>query len=238
MPGNWGVHTMRLIGNSALISAALIGLGLTIAPVAAFAQTVAQPTPVPATTATQAPARPVTDESVSAVDVIATPASDLNIKKTDIPALLIAAQDDPYTLGGLRSCSALGAEIGRFDAVLGEDLDVREDAAARLSAGRVAQSVVGAMIPFRGVIRELSGANDQDRKMRAAIFAGGVRRGFLKGVGIQRGCPYPARPATAAIAAQAETARTTATAARRPASTRRSGKKVRYTAQPVVQTTR
>ena len=41
-----------------------------------------------------------------------------------------------------------------------------------------------------------------------ALYAGSVRRAFLKGVGQQRGCAYPARSATpeviAALAAQRE----------------------------------
>ncbi len=231
---------MRLTGNSALIGAVFAGLGLSLVPTSAHAQAVVQP--VPATTATPAPtpapARPVTDESVSAVDVIATPASDLNLKKTDIPALLIAAQADPYSLAGLRRCSDIASAIGTLDGALGDDLDMRESGKSAMTAGSVAQSVVGALIPFRGVIREISGANDQDRKMRAAIFAGGARRGFLKGVGIQRGCPYPARPAPAAIVAQ-RAAENAATAAAKPRkAARRSGSKVRYTTQPVVQGTR
>jgi hypothetical protein len=56
--------------------------------------------------------------------------------------------------------------------------------------------VVGSLIPFRGIIRELSGANDQQRKVSTAIQAGVARRAYLKGVGQQRGCAYPARAAT------------------------------------------
>ena len=60
----------------------------------------------------------------------------------------------------------------------------------------MAQAAVGAFIPFRGLIREVSGANAQEKKVQAAVYAGSVRRAFLKGVGQQRGCRYPARPAT------------------------------------------
>jgi hypothetical protein len=60
----------------------------------------------------------------------------------------------------------------------------------------MAQSVVGSLMPFRGIVREISGANDQRRKVQAAIEAGYARRAFLKGVGQERGCRYPARSAT------------------------------------------
>ncbi|MGG2005328.1 hypothetical protein [Novosphingobium resinovorum] len=59
--------------------------------------------------------------------------------------------------------------------------------------------MVASFIPFRGLIREVSGANAQDRKVNAAIQAGLTRRGFLKGVGSAKGCRYPASPAPASV---------------------------------------
>lgn len=141
--------------------------------------------------------KPITDRSVDAEDVAKTPLTDLNLSKDEIPALLIDAQLKPYDLAGLGKCRALVAEVEKFNAVLGPDLDLPQDAEARVSAGRVAKSVVGSFIPFRGILREITGANNQDRKVRAAIDAGLARRGFLKGVGATRGCAYPARPASA-----------------------------------------
>ena len=148
------------------------------------------------------PEKPITQRDPSAVDVIATPASDLNLKKGEIPAILVSAQNAPYDLTGLRGCRDLSAEVGRLDAVLGEDIDIAQAPSRRLSAGKVAQSVVGSFIPFRGVIREISGANEQDRRLQLAIYSGSSRRSFLKGVGLQRGCPWPARSATPAMLAR------------------------------------
>lgn len=142
------------------------------------------------------PQKPVTRREPSAVDVIATPASDLNLKKDEIPPILLAAGVDPYGLGTLRRCADLSAEVARLDAVLGDDIDIAQSRSGRPSAGKVAQSVVGSFIPFRGVIREISGANENERRLQAAIYAGTARRSFLKGVGLQRGCPWPARSAT------------------------------------------
>ncbi len=139
------------------------------------------------------PPAPVTDKQVSAVDVAATPVSDLNIKKDKIPELLLTAQQAPYSLSGLGTCSRLSAEIGRLNAVLGDDIDIVPNGGKRTSAGLVAQEVVGSFIPFRGVIREVSGANGHERDMKAAIVAGLSRRSFLKGTGQAKGCAYPAR---------------------------------------------
>ncbi len=150
----------------------------------------------PALAAQSEPEKPITQREPSAVDVVATPATDLNLRKGEIPAVLLAAQIDPYGLRAMRRCSDISAAVRQLDAVLGDDIDIAQAPGRKLSAGKVAQSVVGSFIPFRGIIREISGANDQDRRLQAAIFAGTARRSFLRGVGLQRGCAWPARPAT------------------------------------------
>ena len=148
------------------------------------------------------PEKPIMQQDVSAKDVAATPISDLNLKKAAIPQLLLEAQNDPYTLTGLGTCAKLSEAVTSLDQILGDDIDIDAINKTKLQAGRVAQSVVGAFIPFQGVIREVSGANSQDRKLRAAVLAGSARRSFLKGTGLARGCAYPARPASATDAAR------------------------------------
>lgn len=147
-------------------------------------------------------AKPISQQDVSAKDVAATPMTDLGLRKGEIPKLLLDAQERPYELDSGTGCSKLIEEVAAFDAMLGHDADIDAAANRGLQAGRVAQSVIGAFIPFRGVIREVSGASAQDRKLRSAINAGNARRGFLKGMGLSRGCAYPARPASAKDAAR------------------------------------
>lgn len=127
-------------------------------------------------------------------DVARTPLSDLNIDSKDIPPVLLAAAGDPYGSEGLSSCNDIVAKIAELDQVLGGDYDVVGEADTSISEGKIAQGVVGSVIPFRGLIREVSGAAGDQRKLQAAATAGMVRRGFLKGIGLQRGCRYPARP--------------------------------------------
>lgn len=179
-----------------------------------------------------APDRPVTDRDVSAGDVVRTPISDLNLRKDDIPALLTGAQADPYGVAGLRKCSQLSAAVADLDAVLGDDIDVPQDGKQKVSAGRVAQAAVGAFIPFRGLIREISGANEQDRRLLIAIQAGVARRAFLKGYSQARGCRVAARPVPALTQVQ-QTAAPNAKAA--PSAKPQRGQKVQFTSQPVVQ---
>lgn len=146
--------------------------------------------------------RPITDREPDVVDVAKTPMTDLNLSRTEIPALLAEAELRPYALQNLETCSQLSAAVGELDAILGPDLDLPQAERARLSKGRIAQWAVGTFIPFRSLIREVSGANRQERAIRSAIQAGLARRGFLKGVGAARNCPYPASPATETIIAQ------------------------------------
>jgi len=116
----------------------------------------------------------------------------------EVPAKLAAVQDDPYSLAGLGKCAAIIREVEELNAVLGPDVNERSEKGdsdkAEATVGRVAGSVAGSFIPFGGVIGEITGANDERRRYAAALYAGTVRRGFLKGVGLERGCKAPARP--------------------------------------------
>lgn len=130
-----------------------------------------------------------------AAEVARTPLRDLNIDARDVPAVLQTASRDPYALAGMDTCDAIVTDVAALDMVLGADYDIAVDGGDdRLSEGRIGQSVVGSILPFRGIVREVTGAAANDRELRAAYTAGMVRRAFLKGLGLGRGCAYPARP--------------------------------------------
>jgi hypothetical protein len=116
----------------------------------------------------------------------------------EAPPKLLAIQGDPYSLAGLGKCSAIIREVTELNEVLGPDVnemvDKDREKKREETAGRVAGSLAGSVIPFRGLIGEVTGANAERRRYAAAVYAGTVRRGFLKGVGLQRGCKAPARP--------------------------------------------
>ncbi|MEE4288985.1 MAG: hypothetical protein V2J14_06415 [Erythrobacter sp.] len=133
-------------------------------------------------------------EEPDAMDVARTPLDDFNIDTDEIPPVLVEAAADPYDATGLIGCNHIVAQIAVLDNLLGPDFDIPQEEGGGISAGRVAQSVVGSFIPFRGIVREVSGANKKRRELQTAITAGMVRRGYLKGMGEQRGCAYPARP--------------------------------------------
>ena len=146
----------------------------------------------------------VTDRTPNVVDVAMTPLSDLNLRRDPIPPILVWAQENPYSSTGLSDCDNILRGIGDLDAVLGDDVDTQPDAESRLSITGVAQRAIGMFIPFRGIIREISGANDHEYKFAQAIAAGLMRRSYLKGLGEARGCPYPARPMPQAMLAAME----------------------------------
>ncbi|MFM5917232.1 MAG: hypothetical protein ACKOOL_06825 [Novosphingobium sp.] len=175
-----------------LLSAALLAACLT-APLPALARGQDQAAP-----------KPIKDKEPDAVDVVTTPVTDLGLRGDKIPPLLQIAVRDPYDLNGLRTCAQLSYAISELDALLGPDRDIPQDRAEKLSAGRVAQAAVGSFIPFRGLIREVSGANKRQRAVDDAVEAGTARRSFLKGYGQARGCAYPAREITPAALAQLE----------------------------------
>ncbi|WP_379921194.1 hypothetical protein [Erythrobacter sp. R86502] len=136
-------------------------------------------------------------------EVAKTPLRDLNIDGRDIPEVLVAAAADPYALPAGGTCNALVSEIAALDTVLGADYDIaNDDGNDRFSQGRIGQSVVGSILPFRGILREVTGAAGNDRALRAAYTAGMVRRSFLKGLGLGKSCAYPAQPKERSIAAE------------------------------------
>lgn len=133
------------------------------------------------------------------------PLTDLNITRAEIPAPLKSAAAAPYHQVTDESCSAIGAEVLRLDAALGDDLDAVEEGedesvASKLAAGAL-RSLTTGWIPFRGILRNITGAEAHAKAVREAVLAGAVRRAYLKGVGERQGCPTPAAPRRAAAPA-------------------------------------
>lgn len=116
---------------------------------------------------------------------MAAPLRDINLVRSDIPDLLKKAQVDPYAPPS-PGCGPLKAEIQKFDDVLGDDYDDRGDDAKDDGMSRPVLSVVAStitdVIPMRGWVRRLTGAERHDQMVRDAIKAGFVRRGYLKGL--------------------------------------------------------
>lgn len=136
--------------------------------------------------------QPKKDDTVDKAGTIVTqPARDVGVVRTKIPLVLEAAVEEPYGLKGIKTCRQLADAVKELNGVLGEDLTVgREENENRV--GRFAEAggrtIVNSLIPFRGLVREVTGAGPAQRRLDAAIAAGFARRGFLRGVHLKRGC--------------------------------------------------
>jgi hypothetical protein len=155
--------------------------------------------------ASQPPGAAQPDVEARVAQAAVTPLTDLNLVRTDIPPALVAAQKAPYALPSDLSCAALAAEVQALDAALGADLDTpptpSNPGLIERGSGAVGDAAVGAVrstaegvVPFRGWIRKLSGAERYSKEVAAAIAAGAVRRAYLKGLGQAAACPAPAAP--------------------------------------------
>ena len=122
-----------------------------------------------------------------------------------IPPVLRTAAKSPYAVPAGNTCDALVDEVKALDEVLGSDLDTPPSAAnpglVERGAKEVGNAAVGALkntaeglVPFRGWVRKLSGAERYSKEVAAAIAAGTVRRAYLKGLGEAKGCAAPAAP--------------------------------------------
>lgn len=132
-----------------------------------------------------------TEARKKSVEIGTQPARDVGVMKRQIPPILEKAQQEPYSLQGLKTCKQLAAEVTELNTVLGSDYKVGNELKEN-KAGKLAEaggkSVINAIIPFRGIVRELTGAAPSDRRMNAAVDAGLARRGFLRGVHANRKC--------------------------------------------------
>lgn len=136
-------------------------------------------------------------------DALMTPISDLNLKRKKIPPLLLSF-DSAYDSLPDTACELLAAKVMELDAVLGPDVNDSEPAkrstGEKVGSGTsnmaldTVSATTGSIIPFRGVVRTVSGAAKHERRMAAALRRGFERRAFLKGMGKQLGCEWPAAP--------------------------------------------
>lgn len=134
------------------------------------------------------------------------PLRDVRLKDEKIPEVLQLAASAPYSSVGTANCAAITAQIRRLNTALGADVDTpakqKGEGSAIAAAG--ARAVVGTLIPGLGLVRVITGADKQQRRAEAAVYAGAVRRGYLKGIGLTKRCSLPARPSAASLADQPE----------------------------------
>ncbi|KCZ87637.1 hypothetical protein [Hyphomonas jannaschiana] len=136
-------------------------------------------------------------------DAAMSPLEDLNLKRDPIPVVLQGIES-PYDVPEDIGCSEITLMLAELDAALGPDWDT-ENPDERLRTEKLADeasdaaldtisSTASGLIPFRSLVRRATGAYAYQKKYNQAFRLGAQRRAYLKGVGLARNCPPPARP--------------------------------------------
>lgn len=112
---------------------------------------------------------------------------DLGILPPSTPDVLKQAATAPYVAPAAEDCDSIAREIAELDAVLGPDADAPKKEGG--DAGKFVGQAVKSLIPYRAVVRLVTGADRKQRERDRAAMAGWARRGYLKGVQANQGCP-------------------------------------------------
>jgi len=142
------------------------------------------------------------DDQMRVTDAATSPLSDLNLIRTKIPPVLLDARKQPYAIPLKASCEDLVIRVRELDAVLGPDFDAppsgRDPGLVEQGTDLAKNAAIGALrstsesiVPFRGWVRRLSGAERHSQEVAAAIVAGTVRRAFIKGLMAAKPCAHP-----------------------------------------------
>lgn len=140
----------------------------------------------------------VTSEGLG--NALSTPLRDVNVVRDEIPGVLKQAALAPYARPEPLTCARITALLLPLNGALGPDVDemVVDTESLGEQGGEAALDAIAdfaaSAIPYRGWVRKLSGAEKHEKRMRAAIAAGEVRRAYLKGLGEQLRCAPPAAP--------------------------------------------
>lgn len=127
----------------------------------------------------------------------------LGLTGADVPDELKKIAADPYAAPG--DCEQINNEIVELDRILGPDKDSGVQPASS-GVGTTVAPLVRSFIPYRNVVRFVTGANRKDNELTQAAMAGWERRGFLKGLQKHCNAPDPAEIAAAAAPPAARTA--------------------------------
>lgn len=155
--------------------------------------------------ASSPPADPALRSAVKA------PMVDINLLHKKIPKVLETARNAPYSTPGDHQCNQLADEVSELSQALGDDLDApgsRGRNSVSTGSAVAFATTTGAMeefatgwLPDRAWVRRLTVAERDSRTVASAVRAGLVRRAFLKGIGEQSHCAFPASPLVPVTAA-------------------------------------
>lgn len=141
----------------------------------------------------------ITGTAEGAWSAVESPFVDTNLKQQEIPPKLLQVAQNPYALPALLTCEGIRTELRELDILLGADegdvvtkssvndtsrrgeyLNEGTNIASDQAVGLV-RSHVG-ILPFRSMVRKISGADRHAKLMAKAYQAGKLRRAYLKGL--------------------------------------------------------
>lgn len=139
--------------------------------------------------------RTISGSFKGALDAIKSPFVDLNLTRDEIPEKLATISGSPYTLPSPLQCKVVRTELSELDTLLGADMgaagtptgeeefDLVEEGADMLQSEAIG-FVAGkaSFIPFRGVVRNITGASKHAKLYGQAYETGKLRRAYLKGL--------------------------------------------------------
>lgn len=153
-----------------------------------------------------AAAAPAQQKQDSVRDAATEPLRDARITKQKIPDALLLAQSAPYSSANTQNCATIAAEVRALTEVLGPDVDVegKKKGEGAYIASAATRAAVNTLIPGLGLVKVITGADKAERRAEAAAYAGSVRRAYLKGLGLSKGCRPAAAPTAEAVADRPE----------------------------------
>ena len=141
---------------------------------------------------------------VGAGDAVRRPLHDFNIMQDKIAPVLLRAEAHPYDLRKVNSCNDVLNQVAELDLALGPDIDTPKEKrhtkvlqGADFAAGAAldaAGSAAEHFLPMRSTIKQITGAARYENHVKHAQLAGATRRSFLKAIGMEHNCVWPAAP--------------------------------------------
>ncbi len=132
------------------------------------------------------------------------PLHDLNVMQDKIAPVLLRAESHPYDLAGVNSCAGVLDRVAELDLALGPDIDTpKPKKRTRISRGAdfaastaldAAGTAAEHFIPMRSTLKQITGATRYENHVKHAALAGTTRRSFLKAIGMEHNCSWPAAP--------------------------------------------
>ncbi len=138
----------------------------------------------------------------AAKEIVTQPFKDLGFMKKEVPPTL-AQITDPYATPEGMDCAWISYQLSQLDIVLpheavrASNFDDRSqsernnEAMAKATNSAMNEAVRGAatsIVPVRGIVRKLSGAEKADSEYNQAIERGKIRRGYLRGLSAAKNC--------------------------------------------------